>query len=532
MIQFNKNDAILEQIAGILEKRAKNPLDLELVLDGSYDEFSGKFQKGKLLAGSYIQLLNMAGRVLRHPQLAEAEQDCRCHKELCGMFFCTHFKNYLDSAPLPELFDYIADLALWGMNTLMLWFDMHHFRNMEEGKAISDRLKKILLYCKSIGVKTVMQILVNEAFADSPEKLRADWTCGHDGYIYPLNSHYHVEICPSKEGGIAQILKDRREFLEVFRDVAPDYVDLFGYDQGGCSCSACAPWGSNGYVRTCEAIIPLFREYWPNTRFIGAMWQFGTFTGTNVEFIGLREEMNKGRLSELTYLLAEPQYAPYPYETGMPRPLIGFPEISMFGANPWGGYGANPLPKLMEDLWEQFGSRQEGGLPYSEGLYEDLNKVLTLRFYQDNQSAVDTVREYLTWEFGLEGALLEDVTHAIFDMEETLPRDHDVKVVGDHRYVIRHPEKAASIEETFRRADAALPEKIRSSKRWRQLYLRAVIDGEIVRNQFERSEKLMEYYWELVDIYHLHGNKFAHITPDIWDETQPAVTSHWQGDSV
>ena len=34
-------------------------------------------------------------------------------------------------------------------------------------------------------------------------------------------------------------------------------------------------------------------------------------------------------------------------------PLLNFPEISMWGQNPWGRYGANSLPGCLQRLWNQ-----------------------------------------------------------------------------------------------------------------------------------------------------------------------------------
>lgn len=81
------------------------------------------------------------------------------------MYFATHFKNYLDAAPIKEIEEYIADLAFWGMNSFAVRFDMHHFRNMEEGKTCSDRLYAMLAAARDLGVKTQLMILSNEAFA-------------------------------------------------------------------------------------------------------------------------------------------------------------------------------------------------------------------------------------------------------------------------------------------------------------------------------------------------------------------------------
>lgn len=531
MIHYNQQDMILSNIGKIFEKRYRGTTEVTLVLDKSLDEFCGKIEDGVISAGSYGQLLDTAGRFLRHPDIRN--QTFVSHKKIPGMYITTHFQNYLDAAPLEEIYRYFDDLSLWGMDTVGVWFDMHHFKNMEEGRKTSDRLIAMLRYAKSIGLKTAMSILANEAFAESPQTLRADWTCGHDGYIYDLNSHYHLEICPSIPGGMEQIIEYRRQMLEVFADLSLDYIYIGPYDQGGCTCSACAPWGSNGLVKCCEALIPVIREYFPKAQIILSLWQFGTFTGTEVEFEGLVRALEEGRLSEVDYLVSEPQYASYAFCHDMHRPLLNFPEISMFGASPWGGFGANPMPKLLEGLWQQYGDKLVGGMPYSEGIFEDINKVVMLRFYRDNQPAADTVREYLAYEFGLSGVMLEQMQQAVMDMEETLEREHAVPYKradnGDwvkkkpeelltepHRYIIKHPDKVLQIEQTVSEADKTLPEAVRSGIKWQLLYLRAKIDGELVRNNYYRNDTVLGYFKKLIAISHLE-NAGPHTKPDIED---------------
>lgn len=512
MITYELNDKTLAKIAGIVEKRFKKELALTLVLDDSLDEFTGSIKDGVISAGSYAQLLDMAGRVLRNPSLAEAGVDMtvHSHKKISGIYLATHFKNYHDAAPMEEMLEYIDELALWGMNTLKVWFDMHHYHNMEEGKESSDRLTTIMKHAKSIGVKIVLTTLSNEAFDDSPVELRADWTCGHDGYIYSLNDHYHLEICPSKSGGMEQIIDYRRQMLEVFKEAQPDYISIGPYDEGGCTCSECAPWGGNGYIRTVKALIPVIKEYFPDAEIIMSTWQFGTFTGTDVEFEKLEEALQQG-LPEVKYIVAEPQYARYPFEHGFPRPLIGFPEISMFHASPWGGYGANPMPALIGRLWRENGEKMAGGYPYSEGFYEDLNKIIVLRYYRDNQSAEITVKEYLSYYFGMEGELLEKTYAAVLDMEETLERSLDWE---EHRYVIARPEKVPAVEKAILEVHEELCEEIRESKRWQMIYLRAMIDGELVRSDFYRNDKVMGYYKRLIELSHLQ-NSGKWTRPDV-----------------
>lgn len=525
MISYDKTDSILCNIARIAEERIGNERDITFKLDLSMDEYEGQIKGDVISAGSYSQLLETFGRLLRKPDLKEGS--FHSAKRLCGMYFATHFKNYLHAAPLPELFRYIDDLALWGMNVLRIWFDLHHYKNMEDGKEDAERFAAIMRYAKSIGIKTAMTTISNEAFKNSPSELRADWTCGHDGYKINLNDHYHVEICPSAPGGIEKILEYRKEMLEVFKDLEIDYICIGPYDEGGCTCSECAPWGANGYIKTIEALIPLYKEYFPKAEFAASFWQFWNYLDDYVEYKGFYKAIDEGRLSDLKYIEAEPEYCSYIYERPLKKLMFGFPEISMWRANPWGGYGANPMPKRLGESWEKDGDKLEGGFPYCEGLYEDINKVIMLRLYRDNQSPEETIKEYLRYEFGFSGEILEELTTAIFDMEETLPRQYKwpFEAPGDdvfiyrkewntHRYPIEKPEKAESIEKTFKKANELLNKETQKSAKWKMLYLRALIDGELVRNDFCRNDKIMGYFNDLISASHLEEAGFA-TKPDV-----------------
>ena len=513
MITFNKVDKTLVNIAKIAKNRLGDEYDITIMLDESLDELEGKIENGVISAGSYSELLNTLGRFIRNPEIPNG--NFKSKKEICAMYFASHNNNYYECAPLEEICGHIDDIALWGTNLIRVWFDMYYFENMENGKEYAEKLKSILRYAKSIGLKIMMATLSNEAFKNSPKELRADWTGGHDGYIYPLNDHYHVEICPNKPGGIEKILEYRREWLEVFSDLELDYISIGPYDEGGCSCSKCAPWGGNGYIKTVEALIPLIKEYMPKTEIILSLWQFGTFTGTDIEFEMMNTAMDEGRLKECKYLVAEPQYQRYAFEKGMRRPIIGFPEISMCGTIPWGGYGTNPIPNLLQELWDRDGDKLVGGWPYSEGFYEEINKVVMLRLYRDGQRATDTVREYLAYEFKLSGEMLDKVHQAIMDMEETLYRGFE----PGHRYPVEKPDKILEIEKAIIEADAILADDVRDGKKWQMIYLRAVIDGELYRNDFKRNEKVLEYFNKIIEICHLENSGF-HVKPDVIEDEQ------------
>jgi hypothetical protein len=510
MIHFDSQDKILANIARIVEKRLKDKnTELTLVLDESMGEFNSKFEDGVITAGSHADILYVAGKYLRHPDMENGE--FHSFKPICGLYWATHNRGYAECAPMEELYEDLEEQALWGMNIFKVWFDMAQHK-IEESADFIERLKNLLRFVKSLGIKTVMGGPANEAFTDSPEELRADWTPGHDGYVRQLNAHYHREICPSKPGGIEKIIEYRQKVLKAFSDVDIDFVPLSPYDQGGCTCSACAPWGGNGYLKCVKALIPAIKEVRPNAKFYINTWYFGSFRekGDVSEFDLLREEIAKGTLDDVTYITCEPQTHPYPFEKPLGKPYIGFPEISMCGIWPWGGYGAIAVPMKMQKLWDNNKDKLEGGFPYCEGYYEDINKAIMLRLYRDDQPATETVREYLAYEFGFEGEMLDKVHAAVMAMEETHARGWD----PGHRYPITHPEKIFDIEKAILEAHESLSEEMKNNRKWRLFYYRAVIDAELARNDFYRNDKVMEYFKEMITLYHLENGGW-HIKPDI-----------------
>lgn len=181
----------------------------------------------------------------------------------------------------------------------------------------------------------------------------------------------------------------------------------------------------------------------------------------------------------------------YPLDIGVPGgvPLLNFPEISMWGRGPWGGYGANPTPARCAAQWKQAGGKLAGGVPYSEGIYEDINKVIWLQFYWDNdRPAEKTLEEYIASEFS--PAVLNDTTKAVHLLEETWPG-------------ISVGPKSLEARKLLERADAQLTPQAKAAWRWRILVLRAVIDGELRQTQGKlRGDALQKAFNELTRIYH------------------------------
>ncbi|MDD5678666.1 MAG: hypothetical protein PHW60_11880 [Kiritimatiellae bacterium] len=457
----------------------------------------------RIIGGDERGLLYGAGKFLRACRLGEGglepcawrgvsapEKPFRC------IYFATHFHNWYQEAPVEKVERYVEELALWGYNCVSVWFDMHHYTGIDDPAArdMLERLHRIFQAANAVGLGASLCCLANEAYAGSPEALRADWTAGHDGYTHNL-SHYHVELCPNKPGATALMLKWREEMLAAFADIRLDYLVIWPYDQGGCTCSRCKPWGANGYLKMAKLIARLGRRCFPNAKIVFSTWCFDL--STRGEWAGLARAFRK-RPDWVDYIMADghTNFPEFPLKNGIPGglPLVGFPEISMFGAFPWGGFGANPFPARLQRYWDKVGSAMAGGAPYSEGIFEDLNKVVCACLYWGNISAAEAVREYIAYEFSPEVAT--PVMEAIRILEETLPRTTQ----GYH-----HIEKQEGVEIAYaliRKVDARLPPRIRSGWRWRILFLRATIDRELLKNKGVISDAGRAVLGELVAIYH------------------------------
>ena len=515
--QLAERCGVEARVAGPGAALASDELRLVLDLDRHLGPETFRIESGRnslhITGGDRRGLLYGVGKFLHNGRLHEGSFEpgpwrgiSAPHCRLRGIYFATHFHNFYHEAPIEQVQSYLEDLSLWGFNTVMVWFDMHAYRGIKdpEARAMLRRLGALLGAAKSIGLDTGLVAIANEAYADSPPSMRADWTAGHNGYTSEPQGHYHVELCPHKPGACELLLRWRKEVLEAFKPVGIDYLCLWPYDQGGCTGPECAPWGCNGFLYIAGPVARLFRQEFPRGKVVLSTWYFDRFT--NGEWKGLEKAFGP-KPHWVDYLLADDAgsspYPPYPLEHGVPGglPLLNFPEISMWGAEPWGGFGANPCPIRLEARWRQTDDKLDGGFPYSEGIYEDLNKVICSRLYWEGDAAAadSALRDYAAYEYSPDVA--DDVCQAVKLLEQTLPRiRHDDG--GVTRFVLSNPKEVLHARELLDEADRKLPAPIRGAWRWRILYLRGMIDCELVTHDGRISNACETALEELSRLYH------------------------------
>ncbi len=420
---------------------------------------------------------------------------------LRGMYFAMHFHNFYHLASDAEIVRYTEDLALWGVNAVMAIYPFLNLENWEDPEAepAMSRLRQYARAARDLDLQFATGV-GNTMFKGLPPHLRA--TPLPDPLGRRGNSGHPV--CPSSPEGHAYILDNWRVLCERLAEVGLDVVVHWPYDEGGCACEKCLPWGSNGYLRLSRDLTLLGREYFPDLKTVLSTWMFDT--PPEGEWEGLAEYLRQGN-DWVDYILADAHedYPRYPLEHDVPGnlPLLSFPEISMWGNWPWGGVGANPLPARFQRLWDQVKDKVEGGFPYSEGIYEDMNKAVAVQFYWDrDSSARETLEEYSDYEFG--AGVTEEVLELVDLLEgtatsSTLGRPVDLAAV----------ERARSLAEEI---DRRLPNWARSGWRWQILLQRALLDHErFVVGSLETPEaeaamlRLMEIYhcqMETDDPYH------------------------------
>ena len=446
-------------------------------------------------------------------------------KKIRGMYFATHFYNFYHSAPLEKVYDYIEELMLWGCNVVSMWFDMHQYSSIadKEAQQMIERMKQIYGHIQKLGMKTSMNFLANEYYSSSPAELRATNASANTPYKEDLCGFYHMELCPSKEEGLALLLQARREVLHAFRDIAFDYIWIWPYDQGGCTCEQCYPWGANGFWKCAKSVAEVIREECPNADIVLSAWRFDVFAdGEWDAFLKLLQQESKW--FDLLMIDAEAaipeKLCALTAEKGIG--LIGFPEISMVYAVPWGGFGANPVPAMIEKKYKDSENLLAGGFPYSEGVFEDINKVLYLQMYWGGNTVSTILETYCCYYFS--AVYGKHIAGIITRLERTLPRQRYnrngvCESYPPSGYVHELPEfrleQAEDIPAIYRdilSVDQNLLPEIKISPRWRMVYLRACIDYELYQSRGFLNAATDVYAQELTQIY-AAGEAYYVVSP-------------------
>ncbi len=458
----------------VAERSPSGELNVSYAIDLSFEpeeyalETSGT--NATIRAGSFPGLIFASGKLLRSldygaesftvPELAIREKpdaSFRC------CYFARHFHNWYHMATAEELERYVEDLALWGFNTIatipipIINLDLDP--ETEEWRQAADGVKTIRAAAKRLELAFVTMGCPNQAARDMPLELKATPN------VDPKRGNNGINACPSTSAGLEYMDRVIRTVFGSFVGAQADFTCWWPFDEGGCECEQCGPWATNGFLKYAARYSKMINdEFAPDQKFILSTWTYH-----EDEFEAAWNWVKEH--PEVPYVLADAHadFPKYPLEHALPEghTLITFPEISMQGRFPWGGFGATPQPRRFTELWEQVRGHVDGCMLYSEGPFEDINKVMESGFYFRNESAEDSLREYARYE--LAGADPEDFVALCRDLETVL-------VLKE-----KNPEYEAAALDAMKLAvkiDASILPTLRDCWRWRQFYCRCLLEYE------------------------------------------------------
>jgi hypothetical protein len=388
-----------------------------------------------------------------------------------GMYLASHYYNWYHVAPETELIRYIEDLALWGVNAIAVVFPFINLDSWEDpqiGTAIM-QVQKLLTAARNTGLMTSLLVVPNSQFMNTPAELRAVPNPDPTG----RRGNSGVNLCPSQPGAKELILDNYNRLFGHLQESGIDLLGLWPYDEGGCACPDCFPWGANGYLTISREVALLAKKHFPAVQIYLSTWCYDT--PEEGEWVGLSHYLEKGeRWIDFIMADAHEDFPAYPLKNGVPGglPLLNFPEISMWGLGPWGGFGANPLPERFQRLWNQAHHLLDGGFPYSEGIYEDINKVLVTQLYWNPEKPWrDILSEYIAYEYA------PAVMTPVLEIMELIEKNH-VAAAGKQSVRLNEAQRAYDLA---LEADAILPAQAKASWRWRIMLIRALLDRERYR---------------------------------------------------
>ena len=396
-------------------------------------------------------------------------------------YFSIHFYNWYYQAEAEELEKYVEEIMLWGYNTIVCIIPLVNFNSCDEPAFFHavNKIRSIFVLAKKMNMKVGIIINPNQGLKTTPAEFEADLSCYENRCTIAGKN-----ICPSIPGAMEYMRYLWVMMLKRFMDIGLDYIISWPYDEGGCGCENCRPWGANGFAELSREVCKETKRFYPNAKFIYSTWFFDQ-PDDEGEFSGLYKRLNDDDMQYIDYLMSDAGkgYQPYVIEHDSIKPIVNFPEISMWRLYPWGGRGANPLPKRFQENWDKTKHVMSGGMPYSEGMYEDISKVQFAGYYwKKDRHYSDILKEYINYEYGY------DVQDEVLEMMELIEINH-VGVGGR-----QEPDMIAAIraEQLAKAVDARLSERTKKAWRWRILYIRACIDL-MVYNFYQEKGKEMTW---------------------------------------
>lgn len=403
-----------------------------------------------------------------------------------GPYYAIHCDNWYehvtDKSKLAALTE---EMGLWGANIIWVWFDqsMYHkgpFAAGSDSAAKWANIKTVLSTAASLGLKAGMTEIFNAGYLDQTEgPLAATKGQPPEGLF-----------CPNARQQAARRIM-RRNYDELYRDLAANGIELGAvdegiYDRGGCQCPLCKPWIKTAVEELGPWHADIVRHFFPKAKVYVADWllsqgevaRINAYLKTNPAWIdGIYQDDRHG--------WSRWKGVPARYE------VHGFLEAAMIGG--WSSFGGNPFPARFDRFFADMSSHgSRGAMVYSEGLFDDMNKVMSLQKCWGNYPSADILREYAQWYFDADPSQQAAVAAMVADMESEWS---DILLIW--RCNMLSLNTTRDVLGQLEKLEARLSPAVKSTWRWNLLRARAVLAKECFDISALQGSGYGMFRWEM-----------------------------------
>lgn len=365
---------------------------------------------------------------LQLPTLSETSSP---QSPLRGMWFANHRQSNSYYSWLAEDWErYVRSLMLWGLNCLgaypahmatwpgvVPWGPNAGFESparQAEWESFWQTQLDVCQLAGRLGLRYYIWVPPNDIW---PGQLTPEIFRGGDN------------ACPSTPLGRQLILQDREELFRRLPRV--DVLFVPSHDNGGCPCPQCTPW-VDVYLPLVRDQAEICRRYHPQAQ-VWLSTQHLSRAENEVLFAYLRRDQG----SWVNGVAFGPWSVPVSeIRAGVPEhlPIINYPDLThaLRCQNPIRGLdyftskvferdGPTSRPRDMERIYRAISPYAAGSVPYTEGVHDDLNKVIWLQLGWDQERPVRTVVErYCRRWFGT--AQAKQAADLMYDLEANWSR--------------------------------------------------------------------------------------------------------------
>ena len=479
------------------------------VRDGAAEVCGGRFRSLVYGAGKLLRSIRYGKTAFDVP---DGKLEFSPAKKIRQVYMARHFNTWYHRASADELALYLEDLALSGINSIQTFSAVAAvdlaYSDRSERQTFEAVTRALVGRAKELDLDIAVSGGNNVSGRTIPEAIKAE--------RYPsgvMRGFSQFSVCPSKPGGYELLFEERRRALESTSGFEVDRFVYWPYDEGGCACRECSPWGGRGYLKMIEKFSAVNRSLHPHSKQVVSTWLFD-----DDDWKGLYRYLETHDGIDCLLADSHDKFPEFPLRNPVPKniPVITFPEVSMWGRFPWGGTGATPLPRRFERLFRDAEKAVSGFSIYSEGIFDDISKFEIAALYINPKSDYqDALAEYCRYEFpGADpkdfirlSEMLEEIHQTSIDPAAHAGNTSNNSFANYVKYadgaeLTRRAVIAAQAERLARKIESSMLPIRRKTWRWRQIALRAKIDAAVYAARDIRAADAVVAYWELVELYH------------------------------